>query len=72
MFCDLQRTRRLSAPHISARCIYVRDYSLVNILEDLALLQLGDMLVSVHTVCFIWAGYLGWLVREADSGTAVL
>ena len=51
MFCDLQRTRRLSAPYISARCIYVRDYSLVNILEDLALLQLGDMLVSVHMLC---------------------
>lgn len=57
MFCNLQRTRRLSAPYVSARCIYVRDYSLVNILEDLALLQLGDMLVSMHML------YLGGVSR---------
>ena len=72
MSCDLQGIRRHPALYICARRIHVRHYSSVNILEDLALLQLGDMLVSVHTVCFIWAGYLGWLVREADSGTAVL
>jgi hypothetical protein len=63
MFRDLQAVGRPSALYIRARHIDVPLPSLVSIPKDLALLQLGDILASVHT-CGRGISN-GWFTKQA-------